>query len=241
MDAAVRTTKKYGYPKAYTGLKPLSEQIDTLASFAGRLGFEIDPAPVHAVAARTESIALPEGAEGWGAILSPGLVGSERREREVMIELLRMQGPYDIDVRFEHSEFFEEEYFRRDPLTQKMYETLSEQQPGDIHILPVQFGQRYAEVSDGEAIKNFGGPFGEFGLGLLAGASLIATHPDRIGEYADLGVSLPGDQYHYRHSSKKFSRLCLVKQLGQRVTLMHFKRDAEWMRDHGAASGFIWE
>lgn len=241
MTAALAPQKTFAYPRSFDGLRPLKEQIRSLASAATRLGFDIDIRPALATADRAEKAQCSDRAEGWAAILSPALVGTYRQERELAIELLGLSSPSEIDVRFQGDEFLEEDLFQRDPFTAEAMDQLCERQgQSDILVLPVQLGQRYAEVSDAVAMQSFGPATGEFGLSILAGASLLATHPQRLAEFAHLGISLPGDAYDYHHDGS-YTRLCMVKMLQQRITVMHFRKHAEWMRDHGAASGFLWE
>lgn len=227
------------YPANFTGLSSLPEQGDRLRTACHALGLDIDISHIDAIDESIRDLRMPERAEGIALVLRPNLI--EGRSDTYIASQLLAQVFQRIDNRFEQDQDYERSsLFRRDERTRAFIDRIIDMQPGDgdVYALPVQLGRRNAKVSDAEAIEAFAP--NEFGLSLLAGASILTTHPERIGKPLDLGLSFPGEQYDYEKDGK-FSRTIVAKRNQELLLLMHFRPEMEWMNDHGAATGFVWE
>jgi len=229
--------KEPGYPEGFEGLLPLELQAERLKAVCARLGMEIDISSVPEFAKKIADIPLSEGAEGWAVVLRRNLIDS-RPDALTARELLAEGVSREMDNRIleidEHAD-----RFRVSERTQEMFNHLCATQPeSDICVMQVQLGLRNAKTSDADALQNLAK--NEFGLSFLSGASILATHPERLGKYFDLGISFPGEEYDY-DGDKAYSRTVLGKTNQGRLMLMHFPPRIPWMNDHGAATGFVWE
>lgn len=72
------------------------------------------------------------------------------------------------------------------------WKRVSEQQPGDIAVLPGQFGKLYGGMSVLRVRELLMG--NQFCAGWLAGGCMLLTHPERITDNG-LFVDFPGDEY----------------------------------------------
>lgn len=227
------------YPADFTGLRSLPAQGDRLRTACHKLGLDIDISHIGAIEESIQGLTMPERAEDIALVLRPNLIEG-RSDTYIASQLLAQAFP-KIDNRFEQDQNYERSsLFRRDARTKAFIDRIIDMQPGDgdVYALPVQLGLRNAKVSDAEAIQAFAP--NEFGLSLLAGASILTTHPERIGKPLDLGLSFPGERYDYEQNDT-FSRTIVAKRNQELLLLMHFFPDMEWMNDHGAATGFLWE
>ncbi len=229
--AKVRVTE-YGYPKAYSGLKPLEEQICMLQKKVSHWAdIELDVEPALAFARELQaSSSLPDGAEGRAAIIAPGIRGDHQHDVALALELFHAMKSTATP------EDFDPAAFRLDERTERMLDALCEMQAGPILILPVQFGKRHAKRIDTDVVSGFG-DHPEFALDLLSMVSLLITHPERLADYSALGISCPGDEYDYLRTSTFERSLMMLAQAGQ-IKLRSRPKDYN-STDHGVVTGFL--
>lgn len=170
---------EYGYPSGWC-LRALEEQLDVLRALFPELRCEAQ-VPPH----------LPEGAEGWLLVPKPQRIGNTYHEalETVLGHLGEAQRPFCNARQGELGP----QHLR---LTQHSLDVLDELDrctPGDYFLLAIQSGLRHRATSVADAQARFGRA--EFGLGPLEIATLLLTHPDRLGDYQHLGIDCPGCLY----------------------------------------------
>ncbi|MDO8529784.1 MAG: hypothetical protein Q7S10_00005, partial [bacterium] len=172
-DEEVSST--WTYPKEYKGPKPIEEQIKALATI-----FNLDPAEALAYAKNLPQ--LPEGAEGWFAILSPSALfpeikdPAERYCRSVQLAHEKIKATRAF-YNYREGQI-DKAHLRVHPRTAQMVSQLAEQQRGGILIVAAQLGMSHRGQSTRRAREVF--KPNEFGLGSLAGCSIVLVHPERL-------------------------------------------------------------
>jgi hypothetical protein len=184
----------YRYPEEYKGPKPLNEQINTLVKIFGVSG-----ADAIAYVEKTKFV-LPEGAEGWFAILSPSAIeklvpnatdAADRYCKGVCLVLEKIAA----SRRFENWREGEltPDRLRIHARTAAELEEIAKVQKGDILVIPAQLGLRHRGRSTRRACVCFKG--GEFGLDPIAGGCIGLTHPERLVRSLELDMDLPGAEF----------------------------------------------
>ncbi|MFW6126460.1 MAG: hypothetical protein ACOC58_05075 [Chloroflexota bacterium] len=178
-EMAGLAVEEYGYPVGWR-FRSLREQLDTLGAFFPELRWE--------AGLRGQ---LPREAEGWLVVPKPWKLAQTYNEAlEQVLGHLQRARPRFSNGREgrlgpEHLS-----------LTDRTYRVLGELErdtPGDFLVLAVQSGLRHRASSVGEVRERLAGD--EFCLGPLEIASLLLTHPDRLGDYEHLGIDCPGCRY----------------------------------------------
>lgn len=186
------------YPPEYKGPVAIREQIDGLVQAFGLSGAEA----LRFAEAVLPTLVLPEGAEGWFAI--PKVEGLARLH---FPSIMDPAARYCAAVRLTLGKIAEQRAFknwregqvvpaqlRQHARTAAMLERIGEQQqPGDIILLPAQFGRRHAGRSVRRARAVFSAP--EFGLGSLAVGSMTLTHSQRFVRWEQLHADCSGDEF----------------------------------------------
>ena len=145
---------QFGYPSGFK-LGSVFDQIARLYHACDMAGVPLNMGSINDQAKTVTSTPLPEGAEGWGVALRAGLVGPPEKERSLARELLRTLKPAcPLDDRFD-MEIEHDERFMIHTKTEEARTRLSDESDSDLIIFPVQFGIRYAQVSDDQAISSF--------------------------------------------------------------------------------------
>ena len=190
-DEQVSST--WTYHKESKAPRPIEYQVQTLATIFG-----LDPAQALAYAKNLPQ-QLPDGAEGWFAILSPSALfweikdPAERYCRSVQLahEKIKASRSFynyregQIDVA----------HLRVHPRTAEMVSQIAEQQKGGILIVAAQLGMSHRGQSTRRAREVF--KPNEYGLGSLAGCSIVLVHPERLVRYEELDMDLPGDEFNH--------------------------------------------
>jgi hypothetical protein len=182
------------YPKGYVGPKDLREQITVLAS-----AFDLSPEPALSVAAGLARQSVPEGAEGWFAVLSPDIVRAEGLQQnaasaycQAIERMFAAFGEKRYLNNWRKGEIVPEQ-MRRVARSNDALAALMEEQPGGIVILPAQFGIRWRGISV-KRVRERLAPH-EFGLGTLEVGSMIFTHPERLSCLEELEMDCAGDEF----------------------------------------------
>ena len=190
--------KRSIYPSEYDGPKPIKEQIKIITKM-----FRLDSA--NALEYVKKLPKLPAGAEGWFAILS------DKGLQKLFPQITDIAGRYCAGVRLAHKKIATSREFynyhddkiisnslRVSNHTTEALAEIVKDQPGDILIIAGQLGMRHRDT--GSAYNAYDKYFkpkesGEFGLGSLAGCSIILVHPNRLVRFEDLGMDLLGDKF----------------------------------------------
>ncbi|MDO8583786.1 MAG: hypothetical protein Q7R83_01255 [bacterium] len=187
----------YGDPAEFRA-KPISRQIDILA---GAFGLSLGLTAEY-VEKSLPKITLPNDADGFFAIPSVDAVAKRHFPKvqdpvkkycrcvELVIELTCRS-----KVHNHHRGELPPEYLRQNPRTLHALDQIAEKQPGNILVVPAQFGMRRC----GKAMRHPGEVFtsNEFGLGAFAVGCMLLTHPERLVKNEDLWIYCPGDEYAY--------------------------------------------
>lgn len=195
--ATEEAASSWGYPPEYKGPMPIREQIEGLSQLFGLQSAEA----LRFAETALPSLALPQGAEGWFAI--------PRVEALARIHFPSITDPkerYCAAVRLVLGKIAESRKFknwregqivpaqlRQHARTAAMLEKIGGEQPGDIILLPAQFGLRHAGRSVRRARVVFTSQ--EFGLGSLAVGSMTLTHPKRFVRWEQLHTDCAGDEF----------------------------------------------
>lgn len=165
----IEDTNVPAYPNRYQAM-PITDQIETLAEIA-----KISPKLALAYVRNTLcNLSLPDGAEGWFAILSRRYESTKSYFER--IELLKKRLSRYRDINLETDKDIEElSYTTR---TEVALTKIEQRQKGPILIIPAQFGKRHASMSADRARELFS--TNEFGLDLLSLISMHITHPTRL-------------------------------------------------------------
>ncbi len=191
------TASDYTYPKEYRGPRPIGKQVSVLAKL-----LDLSPDLTNAYVGKVlPTLALPEGAEGWFAIPSvdalakkhfPEVSGSAERYCRA-VELIHAKIAHARPFYNWREGEINPAHLRVHPRTAHAMDVILETQKGEILIVAAQLGLRHRGHSTRRARKVFARS--EFGLGSVAGCSIILTHPKRIVCFDELGMDLPGDEY----------------------------------------------
>lgn len=176
----------YGYPSGYK-LKGLTEQTNILRQLFPGIGYSnLD---LHERAA-TGKLVLPANAEGWFAI--PRWEKFAPTYGEAVQAVLAKLGSTRKFYNYRNDQLGSDR-LRQNERTVKMFQTLGDQQKGDIVIVPAQFGLLHRGRSVRRAREVF--KTNEFGLDSFAIACLLLTHPERLVQWKQLHIDCVGDDY----------------------------------------------
>jgi len=186
-----------GYPKEYAGPRPIREQVLVLSE---RFGL-----PAKKTLAFLDSefrkLKLPEGAEGWFAIVSPTIL--DRRLLAAPPDRYALLTNFVLDEIGQTRSFFN---VKSDELTRKKFrmhehtaialgDILEHQDGNEIIIVPAQLGKRYCGWSVDAARERFLKSESEFGMPSFAAACIAITHPERFMTQDEIDMKLPGDEF----------------------------------------------
>lgn len=176
------TASSYTYPRGYRP-KPIGEQIEMLAK-----AFNLDPEKAYAYANNLPE--LPEGAEGWFAVVRSEVISESYGE--AVEKVLGLIGERRKFYNYRDGEL-SDQHIRVSDRTKGMLETLAQGQEGDILVIPAQLGLRHRGKSVRRAIETFAG--NEFGLTSVAVGCIALTHPERFQKFDELDPDCAGDEY----------------------------------------------
>lgn len=170
------------YPPEYTGAKPVQEQITTLTGHFPGLAV----GPVEEVMAR--NTLLPD--EGWFAYLRRGKLTATYGEE--VARLLAKIAETRTARNYREGQLGDK-YLRQHSRTVAMLTEAERRQQGDVIVLPVQFGKRYAGSSVRRVRECFAAT--EFGLDALSVGTMLLTHPEREVRWEQLHLDCSGDEF----------------------------------------------
>lgn len=182
-DEEIETS--YTYPNGYA-VKDIAEQVALLVQIFPQLNAE---ATFRFLKETLPNLELPKLAEGWFAIPRWQKLASSYGDalKLVLAKIGESRRFYDyLEGRFDTNRL------RQHARTVAMMEKIESAQPGDILIIPAQFGKRHAGRSVRRArevvVSN------EFLLGSVANGSMLLTHPPRLQVWEQLHVDCGGDE-----------------------------------------------
>jgi len=176
----------YTYPPGYA-IKPITEQMETLVRHFPSLNAEQTRIFIKDELPKLE---LPEGAEGWFAIPRWQKLGATYGEA-LQLTLSKLAETRTL-YNYREGQIGPDR-LRQHERTVRMMSEIEKQQPGDILIVPAQFGLRHRGRSVRRAREVF--TSNEFGLGAFACGCMLLTHPEREQKWEQLHVDCSGDEY----------------------------------------------
>lgn len=177
----------YTYPPEYKP-KPLAEQIAILVKHFPQLKVEQTNEWIANV---LPTLSLPAGAEGYFAIPRPERIAPTYHE--ALQQVLAIIGKGRKFQNYREGELGPE-YVRQCERTAKFLRVISEQQTGNILVIPAQFGLKYRGKSTRRSRELFNKLI-EFGLGGFQVGCMLLTHPDRAVRTEELDMDCAGDEY----------------------------------------------
>ncbi len=236
MSVTLVAKPAFDYPKGFTRLEPLEDQVRALAHAARSASIEIDLTRALGLAREFSQENAPKDSEGFLARFRPGLWGVHHHS-DVSLAAEVMFHHSATDSRFRDT--IDPTNFRLDPFTGTVLEGLVKEQQSDIIFHPAQAGRRYASHTDEEVRARFGEETGEFGIDFLGAISLLIGNPKRLCDPQSLWLSCPAEQHFWVTTGTFVAVPVLGFQVG--VPKM-FIRPADWPNsaDHGAVTGFIY-
>lgn len=183
----------YRYPGEYKGPKSIGEQIAALAKI-----FNLDPAQALAYAKKLPE--LPDGAEGWFAVLPPAaaqkLCPEVKDEAERHCRMLQLVHEKIAASRpfYNYCEGqIDTAHLKVHPRTAEKMKAIVEQQPGDILIIAAQLGMHHRGRSSRRSREVF--VQNEFGLTSVSVGSIVLVHPERLVRYDELDMDCAGEEF----------------------------------------------
>ena len=177
----------FNYPATYK-VRPIEAQVTELRKLFPSLGGCLE---------KLGRRPLPAGAEAWFAIPRWQALASTYNEAiELVLKALgaRRRLSNRIIGRIDRT------YLRQSNRSKLAEEILAEQQPGqEILVLAAQAGMLHRGCSARRARVSMAG--NEFGLGALAVAVMLLTHPERLSAGDTLMIDCAGDEYSFRGDS----------------------------------------
>ncbi|MFA5188550.1 MAG: hypothetical protein WC460_04270 [Patescibacteria group bacterium] len=160
-----------GYPDGFR-IRSRQEQVETLLSHFSNL----DPNHIEELAKGN----LPESAEGWAVIPSPGKIAPTYFEalKKILEHIPEISGYWNWREELVKNQQHLELVWK----TKKTHDFLMAKQPGDFWVFPFQFGKNWPWVLTPfcEVKRTMRFADNEFGFGPYELAILMLTHPDRI-------------------------------------------------------------
>ena len=188
-----RSAERHRYSHGYQGPQPVEQQVKALSEIFG-----LEPAPALAYARNLPQ--LPEGAEGWFAVISPA--GSRKLFPEIkdgaelhcrMIQFVNEKIAASRRFYSGWETMVVAERLKVHARTAGRMRVLSEQQIGDIIIVAAQLGLRHRGRSVRRVRETFAS--NEFGLTSLSAGCIILAHPERFTHYHDLVMQCAGEDF----------------------------------------------
>lgn len=185
---------KTDYPEEYRMIRPVREQIEILAEFFG-----LDPK--HSLW-RTKSMPSQpyDGSEGWlvvpkldalAAKRFPGVVEGEKYRRAVLLANSKLAESRGLVIGL-HDLMIPGRLSVREH-TRRALDQIARNQKGPFLVISAQLGRRRCGHSVLMNRRKLA--VGEFGLGSLAVACAILTHPKRFVHHGDMGIDCAGDEF----------------------------------------------
>ncbi len=234
---------KWGYYSGYEKPKSVEDQIDIIRSHWSNL----DPDPALRYMREVyPNLKIPRWVEDPFALVRPKNLychdGSDSRtfEKETnqlahVLAALRLSR--GTGVRLGNSKFVPQQIHRTKSLHWTWLTRLTEQQSGDILIIPAQFGLRHRGRSIRRAREMFGR--NEFGLDSYMVGTMLLTHPERLQHRSDLNIDCAGDAYDPLDLLGR--EMCAPNFNIQNMDCLYFS--ARWIDEaspyNGSASGYL--
>lgn len=224
------------YPPEFE-TKSLSEQVSCLQRIFSDLGPSSTCPLLHKRIERGE-VELPEGADGWYAVLNrekPGIFGSSYIEDvQTMTGVLRCSRAGRFKHEIEVFKRFLEDHLVRSARTQSyLFELSKYQGHPDVLIIPAQTGLRYRGVAPVRSRTIIG--WNEFALDTFTACSIVMTHRDRLNSDS-LWFDCPADMFHEEDSS---ARTSCFHAMDKRAISLAIRKASRADDRFGSATGFL--
>jgi len=236
------------YPKEYTSPEPIEEQIQNLTEILNQeIYFPIDPKKALAYAKNLPE--LPDGAEGWFAILSSNATRkicpprtlnvrwNIEHRHSIELVLKRMSSAlnfYNLLREERGADWID--CLRVHAHTAEKLDLIEKDQPGDILIVAAQLGQRHIGRSPRRARECFSD--NEFGLTSLAGGCITLTNRNRFAGWDSFDMNFPGDEFNVSDNEECFG-FSTVFYHDNREILLKSCELSEACEVSGAATAFL--
>ncbi len=235
--AGEEVRSNYAYPKEYNGPKSIEEQIAKLLEhFPG-----LDSTQALALAKSLPE--LPDGAKGWFAVprieavaklFFPEITNPVECYCQAVNLVLEKIGDSRKFYNWRAGQITPDK-FRMHARTTHALDLLAEKQPGDILLIPAQFGMRHRGKSVRRVREVISGP--EFGLGSFIIGCMILTHPERLVRWEQLHIDCSGDEFS-AGADGRFGSAPRFLFHGDRVEF-GTDRVSSTNGDYGSVSGFL--
>lgn len=186
-----------GYPKEYAGPRPIHEQVLILNE---RFGLPKEKT-LSFLNGEFRKLKLPEGAEGWFAIVSPAILESrllaspsdsyELLTNFTLDEIGRTRSFFNV----KSGELTRSKFRMHEHTAIALGDILEHQDGSEILIVPAQLGKRHHGLSVDAVRERFFTSESEFGMPSFAAACIAITHPERFVTQEEIDMKLPGDEF----------------------------------------------
>ena len=238
MDSEVLIANRTNYPETYTGPNNIFSQLKIIHNVFGLTTSQ-------SLKFASNLPELPRNAEGWFAIPKVSAVANkffpeitnsgEQYCKAVKFMLEKLSKSQEFHMY--NQEKMTPDHFRPNRHTQNFMENLESQQPGDVLIIPAQFGLLYEGKSIEKAREKFELNENEFGLSTFAVSCMLLTHPNRFTDWQDLSVDAPGDELA-PEADRNFSEVFNFCMGDWYLRAESFPINVG--KHHGAATGFTY-
>lgn len=221
-------SSSWTYPERYA-VNDITVQIEVLTRAFPQLDTKLATEFVGDV---LTSLELPEGAEGWFAIPRwEKLAPSYGEALAIVLAAIKKSRKF---VNYREGQLGPQ-YLRQHERTALMLAEIAADQPGDILVIPSQFGLRHRGRSIRRAREVL--TVNEFGHGALAVGSMTLTHPERFVRWEQLHADCPGDEFS-SEADGEWTRAPIFYFGGE---LVGFRADWYVSPDelYGSVSGFV--
>ncbi len=181
--AGEEVKSNYGYPSGYA-VKPITEQLIVLSKHFPGLD-------VSSVLGLSKDLpGLPQGAEGWFVVPKHEKVATTYNDAvEKILEVIgATRNLYNY-----RKGVTGPKYLKLSDRTAEALRMIGDYQKGDVLLIPGQFGLMHRGCSTRRTRMVYAP--NEFGLGSFIGGTMLLTHPERLVQWEQLHVDLPGDEY----------------------------------------------
>jgi len=181
--ASEEVASNYGYPQGYA-VKPICEQLVALSKHFPKL----DAGPM--LACSKELPEMPAGAEGPFVVPKWQKVAATYNESfEKALDMFAGTRTLYNNRKGQLGP----KYLRQSERTVRAEEMIASMTKGDYMLIWAQFGLRWRGRSVRKVRYNYAP--NEFGLGSFHSACMLLSHPERLVEWKQLYIDLPGDEY----------------------------------------------
>lgn len=223
--ASEEVASNHGYPSQYA-VKPICEQLVALSKHFPKL----DAGPM--LACSKELPQMPAGAEGAFVVPKWQKVAATYNESvEKALGIIAGTRTFDNYCKGQ----LDTKHLRQSERTQRAEEMIASMFNGDYMLIWAQFGLRWRGRSVRKVRYNYAP--NEFGLGVFRSTCMLLSHPERLVEWEQLHIDLPGDEYS-SDANNDFSRALYFHFIDSKVEFATTWVGNPYMH-YGSVSSFL--